>query len=83
MSDGPPCDDFWDAGDMSCGELVVTLRRRLKSMPGKVLKLIATDLGAPEDLAAFCRMTRNPLVHEAAASHSYWIQSREDWTTFF
>jgi len=75
----PPFDEIWDAGDMSCGELVVTLRRRLKEMPGRVLKLVATDLGAPEDLAAFCGMTRNPLLRHDPASASFWIRSRQDW----
>ncbi len=81
MTDTPPSfDDLWDAGDMSCGELVVTLRRRLKEMPGKVLKLIATDLGAPEDIAAFCTMTRNPLLYHDRAGSSFWIRSKPDWS---
>ncbi len=42
--------DTWDAGDMGCGELIMYLSMRLKAMPGEVLKLIARDAGAPEDL---------------------------------
>jgi tRNA 2-thiouridine synthesizing protein A len=56
-------DVTWDAGDMGCGELVLELRNRLKSMtPGQVLELRATDPGAPEDLPAWCRLTGHDLV---------------------
>jgi tRNA 2-thiouridine synthesizing protein A len=56
--------DFeWDAGGIGCGDLVLELRIRLQSLkPGRVLKLIATDSGAPEDLPAWCRMTGNTLI---------------------
>lgn len=67
-------DDSWDAGAMGCGELVLELRMRLKAMPGQVLKLTATDPGAPEDIPAYCRMTRHELV--AAAHPAYWIRAR-------
>lgn len=67
-------DDTWNAGDMGCGELVLELRLRLLAMPGRVLKLIATDAGAPEDIPAYCRMTRHELVHVAAPA--YWIRAR-------
>jgi tRNA 2-thiouridine synthesizing protein A len=70
----PTEDDSWDAGDMGCGELVLDLRFRLLAMPGRVLKLVATDAGAPEDIPAYCRMTRHELVH--AAPPAYWIRAR-------
>jgi tRNA 2-thiouridine synthesizing protein A len=66
--------ETWDAGAMGCGELVLELRMRLHAMPGRVLKLIATDAGALEDIPAYCRMTRNELVH--AAPPEYWIRAR-------
>ncbi|WP_044563999.1 sulfurtransferase TusA family protein [Azospirillum sp. B4] len=68
-----------DAGDMGCGELVMLLRVRLRAMPGQVLRVIARDGGAPEDLPAWCRMTRNDLVRHDPATHSFWIRSRADW----
>ncbi|MDE1567036.1 sulfurtransferase TusA family protein [Aquabacter sp. P-9] len=71
--------ETWDAGHMGCGELVILLRARLKAMPGGVLRVIAQDAGAPEDLPAWCRMTRNTLLHHAPETHSFWIQSRTDW----
>lgn len=53
----------WDAGDMACGDLVFELRiRMLKVNPGQVLKVVATDSGAAEDLPAWCRVTGNTLV---------------------
>lgn len=67
-------DEVWDAGDMGCGELVMALRLRLRDMPGRVLKLVATDAGAPEDIPAWCRMTRHELVH--AEGPAFWIRAR-------
>lgn len=69
-----------DAGHMGCGELVMLLRMRLKAMPGAVMRVVALDSGAPEDLPAWCRMTRNPLLHHDPQTHSFWIRSRTDWT---
>lgn len=67
-------DETWDAGDLSCGELVLALRTRLLAMPGRTLKLIATDPGAPVDLPAYCRMTGHELRHREG--HAYWIRAR-------
>jgi tRNA 2-thiouridine synthesizing protein A len=72
-----PHDELWDAGDMSCGDLVLQLRQRLRSMPGRTLKVIARDPGAPADLPAFCRMTGDKLLAQDQASQTYWIQSRD------
>lgn len=70
----------WDAGDLGCGPLVLELRRRLRAMPGELLKIVALDPGAPLDLPAWCGMTGNTLEHADAARHSYWIRSKTDWT---
>ncbi|MFG1360579.1 sulfurtransferase TusA family protein [Xanthobacter pseudotagetidis] len=72
--------DDWDAADMGCGELVIFLRQRLKAMPGGVLRLTARDSGAPEDLPAWCRMTRNALIHHDPEAQLFWIRSRTDWS---
>lgn len=54
---------FWDAGEMGCGELIVLLRKRIAALaPGQVLRVIARDPGAPEDLPAWSRLTGNRLV---------------------
>ena len=61
---------------MGCGELVFLLAQRLRAMcPGQVLKLTATDLGAPLDIPAWCRLTENRLL-QAAHPH-YFIQRKE------
>ena len=70
-------DDQWDAGDMGCGDLVLELRKKLRTMPGKVLKVIATDPGAPSDIPAWCGMTKDLLVHQDPASQAYWIKARD------
>jgi len=58
-------DLIWDAGDLGCGDLVLLLRGKLRTMlPGKLLKVTALDPGAPEDIPAWCKMTGNRLVHQ-------------------
>ena len=73
-------DAEWNAGDLGCGELVLDLRRRLKAMPGGVLRVIALNIAAPIDLPAWCRLTRNELLAHDPSSHSFWIRSRQVWT---
>lgn len=75
----PVADAEWNAGDLGCGELVLALRAKLKAMPGRVMRLVALDPGAPEDIAAWCRVTNNPLLHHDPREHAYWIRSREQW----
>ncbi|MCJ1899496.1 MULTISPECIES: sulfurtransferase TusA family protein [Paracoccus] len=70
----------FDAGARGCGELVVLLRIRLRKMPGRVLRVVATDPGAPEDIPAWCRMRRCDLLRHDPATHSFWIRSRDDWS---
>ncbi|WP_246663022.1 sulfurtransferase TusA family protein [Pseudolabrys sp. FHR47] len=79
LSAPPHADDEWNAGDLGCGELVLDLRKRLRAMPGSVIKVISHDPGAIEDLPAWCRLTRNELVHHDPVSKSFWIRSRTDW----
>jgi len=66
MSDPPDAvtaDAEWDAGDLGCGELVLELRgRMLELAPNGVLRLIASDPGAPADIPAWCRLTGHELV---------------------
>ncbi len=67
----------WDAGALGCGELVLELRNRMRAMPGGVLKVIATDPGAPADIPAWCRLTGNELLRQDAASCCYWIRAKK------
>ena len=77
-TDGHPnCDAEWDAGDIGCGDLVLELRMRLRSVePGQTLKVIARDPGAAEDLPAWCRLTGHTLV--ASGHPAYWIKRKMD-----
>lgn len=65
----------WDAGDQGCGEIVLELRIRIERLaPGEVMHLIARDLGIPEDLPAWCRLTGHNLIR--ATPPDYWIERR-------
>ena len=60
---------------MSCGDLVLELRLRMKRLQaGQLLALTARDPGAPQDIPAWCRLTRHSLA--AAAHPHYWIRCR-------
>ena len=68
--------DAWDAGDMGCGEVIILLRTRMRKLsPGEVFKLTASDLGAPEDIPAWCRLTGRRLL-QARHPH-YWIEQTQ------
>jgi tRNA 2-thiouridine synthesizing protein A len=59
-------DAEWDAGDMGCGDLVLELRMRMKSMPSRqIFRLHATNPGAKEDIPSWCRLTGNALLEAA------------------
>ncbi len=68
--------EFWDAGEMACGDLVLELRLRMDKLEaGATLKLVARDPAHKEDLPAWCRLTGHKLL---AQSHpEYWIQRKE------
>ena len=71
-------DEDWDAGDLGCGELVLHLRFKLKAMPpGRVIRVRATDPGAPADLPAWCRLTGETLLGCDPAQHLYFIRRGE------
>lgn len=66
----------WDAGDLTCGELVFKLRQQMMNLPPRaVLCLIARDPGAIEDIPAWCRLTGHRLV--ADRHPEYWIERKD------
>jgi tRNA 2-thiouridine synthesizing protein A len=74
-ADLPVPSDEWDAGYMGCGEVIILLRMRMRKLKaGDVLKLTSYDLGAPEDLPAWCRMTGRRLLR--AHHPHYWIEAK-------
>jgi tRNA 2-thiouridine synthesizing protein A len=66
----------WDAGDLGCGELIILLRARMNALaPGQILRVIARDPGAPEDLPAWSRLTGHRLVR---AEHPVYDFARRE-----
>lgn len=56
-----------DGGDHGCGELLLELRTHIRGLPpGAVVRLIATDPAAPDDLPRWCRMTGHRYVGPCA-----------------
>ncbi|MBI4628793.1 MAG: sulfurtransferase TusA family protein [Candidatus Rokubacteria bacterium] len=59
----PDPHDVLDAGDQSCGDLAIALKRavaRIRS--GEILKLLTRDPGARADVPAWCRITGHRLL---------------------
>ncbi len=68
--------EVFDAGNMGCGNLVLALRLKLKSLPpGTLLTVIAQDPAAPQDLPAWCRMTGHRLLE---TQHPNYLIQRKD-----
>ena len=56
--------------------MIILLRMRMQKLgPGVVFKLTARDLGAPEDIPAWCRVTGRRLLR--AAHPHYWIEQKQ------
>lgn len=72
-----PSDAHWDAGDLGCGDLVLSLRMRLKALPPRTeFRLRATDPGAREDIPAWCRLTGHRLLE--ARPPEFLIERKDD-----
>ncbi|HXA76171.1 MAG TPA: hypothetical protein VNV41_03480 [Candidatus Acidoferrales bacterium] len=53
----------WYAGELGCGELLIELAGRMKSLASRqVFELRALDPGAEQDLPAWCRLTDAPVA---------------------
>lgn len=56
-----------DARKLSCPLPILRTKKSLSQMSsGQILKVLATDHGAPEDFAVFCRQTGNELLSSIA-----------------
>ncbi len=66
----------WDAGDLGCGELLLKLRVKLRGMPGQVIRLVALDRGAIEDIPSYCRITGHQLLRSEPARGVFWIKAK-------
>ena len=74
----PPAqpDSVLDAGDQSCGDLAIALKRavaRLRS--GEILKLLTRDPGARADVPAWCQITGHRLLWGDGST--FFIQRKE------
>lgn len=73
----PPSTQHWNAGDLSCGELVLKLRLQLRAMaPKEILHLTSYDISAREDIPAWCGLTGHRLITQQHPE--YWIERKED-----
>lgn len=62
-----PIDQTLDVTGLKCPLPILRAKKALAGMAsGAVLRVLATDHGAPDDFAAFCRQTGHILLH----SHS-------------
>lgn len=56
-----------DAGESGCGELVMLIFQKMKTLePGQTLEVLAYDAAAEVDIPAWCRTTGNALLEQTA-----------------
>lgn len=54
---------IYDAGPTGCGELIMNLFLTMKKMnSGEIIEVISYDLGAREDIPAWCRLQNHQLL---------------------
>ncbi|WP_322044949.1 sulfurtransferase TusA family protein [Paraburkholderia sp. J67] len=73
---GVPFDVEWDAGELGCGELLLKLRVTLRTMPGQIIKLVALDRGAIEDIPSYCRITGHQLLLAEPEKGIFFIKAK-------
>ncbi len=72
MADLLQADRELDCKGMLCPMPIVKLNKEIKSMQmGQVLKMIATDKGAPADVQAWSRQTGNELLDSHQESDKF------------
>jgi tRNA 2-thiouridine synthesizing protein A len=61
-----------DARQLACPLPILRAKKSLSQMPsGQVLRIVATDKGAPNDFAEFCRQTGNELLSSATQDSEF------------
>lgn len=64
-------DDEFDGGEETCGRVIVNLHLYIRDqLPGYRIMVVSRDPGAPVELPAWCRMTKNELT---AMNHPYYL----------
>lgn len=65
-----------DAGDRSCGDLAIALKRAVARLRGgEILQLLTRDPGARADVPAWCRVTGHRLLWGDGST--FYIQRKE------
>ena len=65
-----------DAGDRSCGDLAIALKRAVERLRGgEILKLLTRDPAAKADVPAWCRITGHRLLWGDGST--FYIQRKE------
>lgn len=63
--------ETFDGGETGCGELLLDLRMRFQKLPpGARIAVRALDAGAPHEIPAWCRLTRNSLLD---SQHPFYL----------
>lgn len=61
-----------DARQLACPLPILRAKKALSQMSsGKVIRIVATDKGAPKDFTEFCRQTGNVLLSSTAESDEF------------
>ncbi len=64
-------DDEFDGGEETCGRVIINLHLYIRDQaPGRKILVISRDPGAPVELPAWCRMTKNDLTQ---MRHPYYL----------
>ena len=64
-------DDEFDGGEETCGRVIVNLHLYIRDQePGLRVLVISRDPGAPVELPAWCRMTKNEMTD---SQHPYYL----------
>jgi tRNA 2-thiouridine synthesizing protein A len=72
-------DDTLDCTGLMCPMPIVKLAKKMKEMEsGKVLELVADDVGSKEDVPAWCNRTGNELVDqkEEGGKFIYYVKKK-------
>ena len=55
--------ETYDAGPTGCGELIMNLFLKMRKMEkGQIMEVVSYDLGAREDIPAWCRLQNHTLL---------------------
>ena len=69
---GATIDEVLDTKGLSCPLPVLRAKKAIRALPpGKVLQILATDPGAVQDFAAFCKATGHELLSSTASDGVY------------